>query len=173
MAKVHKIVDPVLPCSSTHHPTTDWSKCLFCQRDSEEVLRCPQKTGYSTIADLLLGFSNISCLPRSLNLSRLDDGEGIVATLNHHQAKWHDSCRLKYNKTELRRAKKRARPLEEAADTGKKCTRQSLEQTCTSSEACFFVVNLHRLREEHQPSGWMLMSDSVPSNCRTNSYLQN
>ena len=48
--------------------------------------------GYTTIADLLLSFSKMVCLPPSLNLSRLDEGNGIAASLNQHKAKWHDSC---------------------------------------------------------------------------------
>ena len=77
-----------------------------------ESTRDKQGAGYTTIADLLLDFSKIGCLPRSLNLSRLDDGEGIEATLKQNKAKWHDSCRLRYNKTQLRRAEKRKRPIE-------------------------------------------------------------
>lgn len=119
----------------------------MCQEDTTEVLRCPaestcdkQRVGYAIIVDLLLGFSKIDCLPRSLNLSRLDDGEGIEATLMQHRAKWHDSCRLKYNKTQLRRAEKRKRPIVDAMDTTctKKFTRQGLKQTGPLSEACFF-----------------------------------
>ena len=62
---------------------TDWSRCFLCQEDSTEVLQCPaesshgtQGAGYSTITDLLKGFSAIGCLPKKLNLSRIDDGEG-------------------------------------------------------------------------------------------------
>ena len=62
---------------------TDWTKCLFCQEDTAEVLRClleskhnDQGSGYTTIADLLL----VGCLPPSLNLSRLDEGIGIAAS---------------------------------------------------------------------------------------------
>lgn len=108
MAKVYKMVDPLQAGTSTHHLTTDWSKCVLCQKDTTEVLKCPaeskrdtQGAGYTTIADLLVSFNTIGCLPRSLNLSRLDDGEGIEATLKQHKAKWHDSCRLVYNKTKL------------------------------------------------------------------------
>ena len=31
MAKVYKVVDPIQPGTSTHSPTTDWSKCVLCQ----------------------------------------------------------------------------------------------------------------------------------------------
>ena len=88
---------------------TDWSKCFLWQEDSTEVLHCPaessrgtQGAGYSTIADLLKGFSAIGCLPKTVNLPWLDDGEGVEATLRKHKARWHDLCRLWYNKTQLR-----------------------------------------------------------------------
>lgn len=138
--------------SSTHDMSTDWTKCLFCQEDTAEVLRCPleskrsdQGSGYTTIADLLLGFSEIGCLPPSLNLLRLDEeGNGISALLNQHKAKWHDSCRLKYNRTQLRRAEKKKRPIEDldmvdvpVSLPPPKITRQNLKQV-GPSKSCFF-----------------------------------
>lgn len=145
MAKMYKVVDPLQPGASTLCPTTDWSKCALCQEDTSEVLHCPaeskrgtQGAGYKTIADLLVGFSRIGCLPRTINLSRFDDGEGIEATLQQHKAKWHDLCRLECNITKLQRAEKRKRPIEDVGDVSKKFTRQSLGETSTSTETCFF-----------------------------------
>ncbi len=85
MAKMYKVVDPSgISVSSV----TDWSKCFLSQEDSTEALRCPaescrgtQGAGYSTIADLLKGFSAIGCLPKTLDLSQLDDSDGVEATL--------------------------------------------------------------------------------------------
>ncbi len=35
-------------------------------------------------------------------MSCLEDGDGILESIfRHHRAKWHDSCRLHYNKTHL------------------------------------------------------------------------
>ncbi|KAG0727809.1 hypothetical protein GWK47_033858 [Chionoecetes opilio] len=123
MAKVYKVVDPLQPGTSTQGLETDWSKCVLCQEDTSEVLHCPaestratQGAGYKTIAELLVGFDRIGCLPTSINLSRLDDGNGIEETLQRHNAKWHDSCRLLYNRTKLQRAEKRKKPPEDAAD---------------------------------------------------------
>ena len=149
------------PSITHHHLHTDWNKCVFCQADTAEVLRCPveskrsinQGAGYKTVADLLMKFSQIGCLPPSINISRLDDGEGIAATLYRHKAKWHDSCRLMYNQTKLRRAVKRKRKRSEDApeditmcsdseDTciPKRPTRQNSKQTAPSisGESCFF-----------------------------------
>ena len=147
MAKMYKVVDPLRPKPSTQGLTTDWNKCALCQEDSTEVLQClaesrrdTQGVGYSTVADLLQSFGIIGCLPNTMNLSRLDDGEGIEATLKQHKARWHDSCRLRYNKTQLRRAEKRKRPVHDAGDEEAcmRFTRQCLEGTSTTIETCFF-----------------------------------
>ena len=121
MAKVYQSVDPSQPGTLKQHPETDWTKYVLCQEESSEVLRCPAKTkcitkrsGYKTTTELLVGFERIGCLPSSINLSRLDDGSGIEETLKRYEAKWHDSCRLLYNSTKLKRAEKRNKSQEEA-----------------------------------------------------------
>ena len=88
MAKVYKVADPLLPGTSTQGLETEWSKCILCQEDTSEVLHCPaeskrgtQGAGYKTIDVLLEGFDKIGCLPSSMNISRLDDGNGIEETL--------------------------------------------------------------------------------------------
>ena len=102
MGKVYNMKDSGQLSTSSNNLSNDWSKCMLCQENKAEVLSCPvesihgnQGTGYTTMADLLLGFSTFDCMPRSLTISRLDDGEGNETTLKHHKAKWHVSCRLK------------------------------------------------------------------------------
>ena len=95
--------------SGIHLPClTYWNQCVLCQKDTSEKLCCPAESrrsnvgsGYQTIADNLPAFSKIGCLPKTIDLSKLDDGEGIQTTFEHHKARWHDSCRLEYNKTKL------------------------------------------------------------------------
>ena len=62
---------------------------------------------YKTLADSLLAFDRIDCLPKTINLSRLDEGEGIESSFRCHNERWHDTCRLQYNKTKLQRPEKR------------------------------------------------------------------
>jgi len=117
MAKNFKLLYPPQGGPSTTATSmnqTDWKLCVLCQMDTTEPLHCPADSkrstggsGYQTLADNLLRFSEIDGLPKSLDMSRLDDGEGIESTFQHHRAKWHDSCRLQYNKTQLTRAEKR------------------------------------------------------------------
>ena len=65
------------------------------------MLRCPASSkrdaegvGYKTIADNIKGFDKVGCLPKTINLSRLDDGVGIEVTFRQHQAKWHASLSI-------------------------------------------------------------------------------
>ena len=145
MAKLYKVVDPDEPSSSGKQcPTTDWNKCVLCQEDTDEMLTClynsargTDRAGYRTIAEHLVAFDKISCLPRTLKLSQLDEGQGIEAAFRVHKAKWHDSCRLQYNKTKLQRAEKRKTHHDDDPETHK-FTRQSIERETHSTETCFF-----------------------------------
>jgi hypothetical protein len=122
----------------------DWNKCVLCQEDTTETLSCQADSmritgsGYKTLADNLLSFNQIGCLPKCIYLSRRSNGEGIQSTFQNHKAKWHDSCRLKYNKTALPRTQKRKMwTTEETASDSRKYTRQSVDAH-TSAENCFF-----------------------------------
>ena len=144
MAKVYKVVDQP-GTSNVLCLTTNWNKCVLCQEDTPEVLRCPASSkrdaegvGYKTIADNIKGFDKVGCLPKTINLSRLDDGVGIETTFRQHQAKCHDSCRLQFNKTKLERAEKRNSRIEEKTAASKKITRQSIEEAPPSTKTCFF-----------------------------------
>ena len=53
------------------------------------------------------------CLSKHFDISRINDGDGIEATLQKHMAKFHNTCRLQYSKTRLQRAMKR-----KSTDTG-------------------------------------------------------
>jgi len=100
MDKTYKVIAPQVT-STRGSCLADWSKCILCQEGKTAQLHCPaeskrgtQGAGYGTLARLLEGFGKIDCLPRKINLARLDDGEGIEATLLKNRAKWHDACRL-------------------------------------------------------------------------------
>ena len=149
MAKIYKVVDPLEPVtSSVQQEYTDWSKCFICQENSNEPLRCPahskrgtEGVGYKTIIENLVGFQEISALPKSLTLTRLDDGDGIETTLMNKEGKFHESCRLRYNKTKLLRAGKRKSSSNDSYETEQKHTRKSLPSQ-SSTVSCFFCGSL-------------------------------
>ena len=101
MAKVYKVLDQ--PRSSNElYLTTNWNKCVQCQEDTPDVLRCPasSKRDADGVAINIKGFDQVGCLPKTINLSMLDDGVGIEATFRQHQPKWHDlSITIQQDKT--------------------------------------------------------------------------
>ena len=82
----------------------DTAKKLTCPADFSERFR---GAGYETLSRNLAKFDELGLLPKSLNLTRLDEGVGLEETLISRRARFHKSCSLKYNETELRRAIKR------------------------------------------------------------------
>ena len=86
------------------------------------------------MADTLLAFDRINCLPKTINLSSLDEGEGIESSFRCHNARWHDTCRLQYNKTKLQRAEKR-KPSHECSPLKKYLRHNKGEKP--PSEKCF------------------------------------
>ena len=49
----------------------------------------------------LVRFDELGKLPRTVQLHRLDEGQGVEATMVAYHAKWHKTCMLQYNNTML------------------------------------------------------------------------
>ena len=100
---------------STSSITFDWNACILCQDiGKREPLQCPAYSkrsdlgaGYQSVASSLMRFAELGELPSYVRLAALDEGQGVEATLTHHSAKWHKSCRDNFNTTKLNRAEKR------------------------------------------------------------------
>ena len=67
-------MNPFNTDTSGQFKETEWNKCFICQEDKSEVLRCPadskreeKRTGYKTISDLLVRFSNACLLYTSIS----------------------------------------------------------------------------------------------------------
>ena len=128
--------------------STDWSQCIFCQQSTNENLACPAESkrtdvgaGYFTVAENLKRFEDLGSLPIALDISRLDEGNGIGATLLARAAKWHLSCKVKFNATKLKRAEKRASsslPTETDELPTKRYTRLNNDEGRPSKDTCFF-----------------------------------
>ena len=94
---------------------TDWTKCVICQGEKDEKLVCPAESlnqgnigaGYVKLAEDVTAFNDVNCLPKQFDISRINDGDGIKATLQRYKAKFHSTCRLEYSKSRLQRAMKR------------------------------------------------------------------
>ncbi|KAL9958614.1 hypothetical protein ACROYT_G035654 [Oculina patagonica] len=91
----------------------EWSKCIFCQEGTGKKLVCPadyadrfKGAGYKTIAETSQAFYDLGCLPDDVNLTRMNDGDGLEQTFVSRRTKFHTTCSLKFNKNELQRATK-------------------------------------------------------------------
>ena len=96
-------------------PITDWTVCCLCRIVTPESMQCSSESkptnvnvsqGYSTVATKLIRFNELQALTLPIDIRRLDEGKGIEATMLKHLAKWHKSCKGKFNKSKLKRAEK-------------------------------------------------------------------
>ena len=60
-------------------------------------LQLTAKTGYRTLSTNIPEFAKISEMSVPLDIQRIDEGDGIEAALIKHDAKYHESYRLKFN----------------------------------------------------------------------------
>ena len=79
-------------------------------------------------------FRDHDCMPIQVDLSRLDEGDGLENTFVRCQVLWHKSCYDLFNSTKLKRA------------VGGKYTRSALLPSLNSDGTCFFVEStLHEI----------------------------
>ena len=98
MSKHHILIyiDPSQPSTSKQpKPScqTNWTLSTLCHSDTCKVLQCPAKStkksvgrGYVSLASDLLQVQELENIPADLNLDRLDEVNGIGATLTAHSA---------------------------------------------------------------------------------------
>lgn len=93
--------------------------------------------GYQSLAENLVKFDELGELPRTLHLNRMNEGQGIEAAMISNKAKWHKSCRLRYNNQMLQRAEKREHQSPIKDDVLHKLSR--LQPSCKpGEELCYF-----------------------------------
>ena len=61
----------------------------------------PIDIGYVSLTEGLTQFNGHRHMPMDLNVNRLDDGDGIEATLTRRSVQWLKKCCLKFNKTNV------------------------------------------------------------------------
>ncbi len=86
-----------------------WSRCVICQQESAEPLKCPLEslrtsgeTFYSSFLENVEVFRSIEALPTDIYF-----GEVTADDFKQHHASWHKSCHLKYSNSKLKKAQKR------------------------------------------------------------------
>ena len=149
------INNETLPTSTSTCDPIDRTLCALCQESSDSTLQCPalskrsgKGAGYETLAKNLRQFVELGSNPIPVNISRLDEGDGIENTLAKHEAKWHQSCRLKCSSSRL------ARVVPNVPDTsikkdGPYTRRQSSNQDQLPVHTLCFLYN--KMGTKHDP----------------------
>ena len=127
----------------------DWCRCVLCQRNTSEALLSPAENtnrdnvgaGFHTLANNIMRFEEIGCLPLPLDIAQLNDGDGIAATFTKYKAKWHKSCYNKFNTLKLQRAEKRKSLEEPRCPRPTKITRRNTGVSSVDIKSCCFFCN--------------------------------
>ena len=84
-------------------PPLNGEICILCQKETTESLVVPDLgtrsigSGYRTLAENLKKAHDCGYNPLSLEVFRLDNGEGIEETLRSNHASWHKLYKNKYS----------------------------------------------------------------------------
>ena len=86
----------------------DWNRCVICQQDKPELLKCPMQGPASSCEKMdvyssyVEEFRDLNALPTSICF-----GDNVsAADFVTHLASWHKSCHMKYNNSKLAKARK-------------------------------------------------------------------
>ncbi len=112
MAKCYMIVVHTTPTPKQTKlaPSTDWKQCVLCQDDMGQLcsptnfksLTTLIGSGYKSLQINSLSFKNLVICQITWQCENWWS-HGMAATLMAHNASWHKTCHLKFNKTELER----------------------------------------------------------------------
>ena len=153
MSKQCKVIDPGEGCSSQTQSSqvfseTNWDLGALCQEDTPEKLVCPQEGSYKAVAECINEFQKLECLPININVDRLAKDGGIEATLIQNKAKWHKTCRNRFDNQTLQRAHERKQKEEAAFGPSPVKTRRSVDSMAKTSN-CFFCDKDHSREPLH------------------------
>ena len=124
----------------------DWTRCLICQTDTEEVLKCPlnangtgDKSGPDTyFLDNVEHFHQRHVLPVPVQFQP----DVTVSTLVFNSARWHKSCHRNFSTDKLERVSRKRNGEDDISPEEKhQPKRQVLEQY--TSVFCCGSQNLH------------------------------
>ena len=94
-------MDATVASTSQQAAHTNWELCVICQEQTTESLTSPAHSkrqdigrGYKSLAANLVKFNELGKLPRTLQLERIDEGQGIEAAMVANEANLHVLHRL-------------------------------------------------------------------------------
>uniref|UniRef100_UPI00358EDFCA uncharacterized protein n=1 Tax=Myxine glutinosa TaxID=7769 RepID=UPI00358EDFCA len=115
----------------------NWSRCIICQKDKDEPLKCPMKSlnkgidgagAYKSFLLIVEAFRAIDALPTELYF-----GEETADSFASHAASWHKSCHLKFSNSKIERARKR-----KMKDSSDAVSKKPIKRRSFDVEKCIF-----------------------------------
>ena len=99
MSKRHVVIH-ASTSAPTQACTINWAICVLYQQVTQSR-KAPIGSGYTSLSllQLLLQFKAHGHMPMDVDLERLDEGDGLEATMRRHHAIWLKTCHLKFNQT--------------------------------------------------------------------------
>ncbi len=91
----------------------DWNLCSICQEKTNEPLKCPldnpitsrdPNAPYESFLAKVSQFRELNALPTPIHFEANESAVSFAM----HNASWHKSCYLKYNRSKLAKVKKRS-----------------------------------------------------------------
>lgn len=148
IAKHHILVDTPSAKRQKAARNTNWELCILCQEDTGAALQCPINSrkapigsGYVSLATYLTTFSELGQVPMNIDIARLDDGDGIEATLMRHSAQWHKACRLRVNQTKLERLETKSKESDVETCPSAVTTRSRQDRVDLTEAVCFLSTS--------------------------------
>ena len=90
-------------CSAAVQPM-NWDICALCQEHGGTLIN-PSLKGYLSLTTHLSALHALNKVPLNINISRLDDGNGMEKTFVAHKAMWHKACYVRCNAAKVERAR--------------------------------------------------------------------
>ena len=139
-------------------PQCDWSLCAICQERTNEREKCPANarqtssgSTYAMLADNLEKFHSKEALTSDVE-SRLPLGPNLADVFWPNKAIIHDTCRLRYSASRLKRVKENPRCLkDDDEDTDSTQTEPAQKSACRTSTCPKFFLGLLHLPRNSSP----------------------
>ena len=100
------------PSKNNINDEIDWEQCFICECVTNEKLQCSYnaltanpKQSYVELARLIKEFQSLEKLPVPLRIEKLESGLDLGDALYKNKAKFHKSCKLKFNNKNLNAVK--------------------------------------------------------------------
>jgi len=140
-------------CAYVQNMELDWKRCVICQQEKPEPLRCPLNGPanscenvekiYTSFLGNVVEFRDLGALPVSVSFSDSTSAADFVVNC----ASWHKSCYLKFNSSKLSKARKRkSKSIDDDKEERPPSKRQAIKvENCIFCEKGLEEGDLHQV----------------------------